>query len=78
MPAWPFAGPAAAQAMALNTSGTYLGVSLGGAVGGLTLSTLGAGLLPAVAAVLGLSAWALLALAIGASKRSPRHGAPIA
>ncbi|MFE0172208.1 MFS transporter [Streptomyces sp. NPDC059002] len=63
------AGPAAAQALALNTSGTYLGVALGGAVGGLTVSTLGAGLLPVVAAVLGLSALVLLALAIGASKK---------
>jgi predicted MFS family arabinose efflux permease len=65
------AGPVAAQALALNTSSTYLGVSLGGALGGLTLGSLGAGLLPAVAAVLGLSALALLALAIGASKKSP-------
>ncbi|GGK01923.1 MFS transporter [Streptomyces camponoticapitis] len=64
------AGPAAAQALALNTSSTYLGVSLGGAVGGLTLNSVGAGLLPAVAAVLGLSSLALLALAIGASKRT--------
>ncbi|MFB7918446.1 MFS transporter [Streptomyces sp. NPDC056061] len=65
------AGPVAAQALALNTSSTYLGVSLGGALGGLALGSLGAGVLPAVAAVLGLSAWALLALAIGASKKTP-------
>ncbi|GGZ81962.1 MULTISPECIES: MFS transporter [Streptomyces] len=65
------AGPVAAQALALNTSSTYLGVSLGGAVGGLTLGSAGAGLLPAVAAVLGLSALGLLALAIGASRKSP-------
>ncbi|MEV6228552.1 MFS transporter [Saccharopolyspora shandongensis] len=69
------AGPAAPQALALNTSGTYLGVSLGGAIGGLTLSSLGAGLLPAVAAVLGLSALALLALAIGAAKKTPSGAA---
>ncbi|MEE1738341.1 MFS transporter [Streptomyces sp. BE147] len=71
------AGPAAAQAMALNTSGTYLGVSLGGVVGGLTLSTLGAGLLPAIAAALGLGALALLALAVGASKKSPSGRAAV-
>ncbi|MEU8786265.1 MFS transporter [Streptomyces sp. NPDC048637] len=64
------AGPVAAQALALNTSSTYLGVSLGGAIGGLALGSLGAGLLPAVAAALGLSALALLALAIGASKKT--------
>ncbi|MDA3645566.1 MFS transporter [Saccharopolyspora indica] len=64
------AGPVAAQALALNTSGTYLGVSLGGAVGGLTLSGPGAGVLPVVAAVLGLSSLILLSLAIGASKKS--------
>ncbi|MFI2211650.1 MFS transporter [Streptomyces sp. NPDC020141] len=65
------AGPAAAQALALNTSGTYLGVSLGGVLGGLTLSGPGAGLLPVVAAALGLGALALLALAVVASKKSP-------
>ncbi len=65
------AGPVAAQALALNTSSTYLGVSLGGALGGLALGSLGAGVLPAVAAVLGISALALLALAIGASKKTP-------
>lgn len=62
------AGPAAAQALALNTSGTYLGVALGGALGGLTLGGLGAGLLPTVAGVLGLSALGSLSLAISASK----------
>ncbi|MFE9659275.1 MFS transporter [Streptomyces sp. NPDC005955] len=68
------AGPVAAQALALNTSGTYLGVALGGAVGGVTLSGLGAGFLPVVAALLGLAALALLACAIGASKRPVRGG----
>ncbi|MEU7576817.1 MFS transporter [Streptomyces sp. NPDC041068] len=62
------AGPSAAQALALNTSGTYLGVALGGAVGGLTVNGVGAGQLPAVAGVLGLTAWALLALAVRASR----------
>ncbi|MFJ5228247.1 MFS transporter [Streptomyces sp. NPDC088400] len=64
------AGPAAVQALAFNTSSTYLGVSLGGAIGGLTLGSLGAGLLPAVAALLGLSSLGLLALAISASKKT--------
>ncbi|MGW2228601.1 MFS transporter [Streptomyces formicae] len=64
------AGPAAPQALALNTSGTYLGVSLGGAVGGVTLSGVGAGALPVVAGLLGLGALALLTLAINASKTS--------
>ncbi|GAA3853282.1 MFS transporter [Streptomyces sedi] len=65
------AGPVAAQALALNTSSTYLGVSLGGAIGGLTLTSAGAGLLPVVAAVLGVSALGLLTLAINAAKHSP-------
>ncbi|MFD3745359.1 MFS transporter [Nocardia sp. NPDC058633] len=50
-------GPLAPQAMALNTSGTYLGVSLGGLLGGLALGTAGSGSLPPTAA-----AFALLAL----------------
>ncbi|MEV6279379.1 MFS transporter [Nocardia sp. NPDC051832] len=62
------AGPVAAQALALNTSGTYLGVALGGALGGLTLTTLGPELLPAVAAALGLIALTLLTLAVNAAK----------
>ncbi|WP_194820040.1 MFS transporter [Nocardia sp. XZ_19_385] len=65
------AGPVAPQALALNTSGTYLGVALGGALGGLTLTTLAPQLLPAVAAILGLTALALLALAINAAKTQP-------
>ncbi|NEE28773.1 MFS transporter [Streptomyces sp. SID7982] len=72
------AGPSAAQALALNTSGTYLGVSLGGAVGGLTVSGVGAGHLPTVAAALGLTALALLMLAIKASKRSSSSEAVVA
>ncbi|MEV0761806.1 MFS transporter [Nocardia sp. NPDC050435] len=57
------AGPVAGQALALNTSGTYLGVALGGAVGGLTLSWAGAEQLPIVAAVLGAGALVLLGMA---------------
>lgn len=56
------AGPVAAQALALNTSGTYLGVSIGAAVGGLTLSGVGPGALPLIAA--GFAAVALLLLAL--------------
>lgn len=48
------AGSASAQALALNTSGSYLGVAAGGAVGGLVLDTGGSGLLPIVAACSGL------------------------
>ncbi|GAB2663826.1 MFS transporter [Nocardia goodfellowii] len=62
------AGPVAAQALALNTSGTYLGVALGGALGGLTLGSLGAQQLPALAAALGLTALAVLTLAVNAAK----------
>src|SRR5699024_7396404 len=40
------AGPVSGQALALNTSGTYLGVSIGAAVGGVILSSVGPGGLP--------------------------------
>lgn len=62
------AGPVSGQALALNTSGTYLGVSVGGAVGGLALSSLGIGVLPLIAAAFALGALVLLALA---SKSGP-------
>ncbi|MFW5418865.1 MFS transporter [Nocardiopsis sp. CNT-189] len=57
------AGPVAPQALALNTSGTYLGVAAGGAIGGLALSSLGAGALPLIAAGSGLGALLLLTVA---------------
>ncbi|MBD8021427.1 MFS transporter [Brevibacterium sp. Re57] len=57
------AGPVSGQALALNTSGTYLGVSIGAAVGGLALSGPGIGALPLVAAAFALGALVLLALA---------------
>ncbi len=63
------AGPLAAQALAINTSGTYLGVAIGGAIGGLVLSTVGPGLFPAVSAALGIGALVVLSFAIRASKR---------
>jgi predicted MFS family arabinose efflux permease len=61
------AGPVATQALALNTSGTYLGVSLGGAGGGLALGLGGPGALPPVAAGCGLLALAVLAAASSAT-----------
>ncbi|CAM3997225.1 MFS transporter [Nocardiopsis rhodophaea] len=72
------AGPVAAQALALNTSATYLGVALGGAIGGMTLASLGAGFLPVVAGALGVSALVLLGLAIAASKKTRSGGAVVA
>lgn len=57
------AGPVSAQALALNTSGTYLGVAVGGAVGGVVLSVMGPGGLPVVAGVAGVVAAGLFALA---------------
>lgn len=45
------AGPLAGQALALNTSSTYLGVSGGAAIGGVALSVVGPGALPLASAV---------------------------
>ncbi|MFI6709494.1 MFS transporter [Nonomuraea sp. NPDC050478] len=45
------AGPAGPQALALNSSAVYVGVSGGGALGGVVLEWHGPGLLPAAAAV---------------------------
>lgn len=64
------AGPVAPQALALNTSGTYLGVAIGGAVGGTTLASVGVGALPLVAAVFGTSAIVLL---LSANRASDPH-----
>ncbi|GIZ95526.1 putative MFS-type transporter YbcL [Tsukamurella sp. TY48] len=57
------AGPVAPQALALNTSGTHLGVAAGGALGGTLLGTLGIGALPLAAAVAALLSLALIARA---------------
>ncbi|QVQ52721.1 MFS transporter [Spiractinospora alimapuensis] len=57
------AGPVSAQALALNTSGTYLGVAVGGAVGGVVLTVTGPGGLPIVAGAAGVLAAGLFALA---------------
>lgn len=63
------AGPVSGQALALNTSGTYLGVSIGAAVGGLILSGFGPGGLPLIAAGFALAALLLLTLA----RRTPQN-----
>jgi predicted MFS family arabinose efflux permease len=65
------AGPVATQALAVNTSGTYLGVALGGAVGGAVLDAAGPGPLPVIAGAAGLAALALLAAAA-----APRFAVP--
>ncbi|GAA3936611.1 MFS transporter [Actinomadura viridis] len=57
------AGPVSAQALALNTSGTYLGVALGGAVGGAVIDTAGPALLPLIAGTAGMAALALFVAA---------------
>lgn len=54
------AGPVAPQALALNTSGTYLGVSIGAAVGGIALAGSGVGSLPLLAAAFAICALLLL------------------
>lgn len=43
------AGPVTEHALALNTSGTYLGVAIGAAIGGQLLTLVGMGVLPLVA-----------------------------
>ncbi|MEQ4718297.1 hypothetical protein [Nonomuraea sp. B19D2] len=62
------AGPAGPQALALNSSAVYVGVSGGGAVGGLVLESHGSGWLPPAAAVVELAA---LALFWAASRQRP-------
>lgn len=53
------AGPLAGQALALNTSSTYLGVSGGAAIGGVALSVVGPGALPLASAVFVLGSFLL-------------------
>ncbi len=65
------AGPVSVQALALNNSGTYLGVSVGAAVGGAVLGSIGVGPLPLVAAAFAAVAVGLLAVA---SRRQPSGG----
>ncbi|MBV2364680.1 MFS transporter [Streptomonospora sp. NEAU-YY374] len=64
------AGPVSGQALALNTSGTYLGVSIGAATGGSILSAAGVGALPLTAAGFAVSALLLLAF-VSRSKLVP-------
>lgn len=64
------AGPVSGQALALNTSGTYLGVSIGAATGGSILSVAGVGALPLTAAGFAVSALLLLAF-VSRSKLVP-------
>lgn len=68
------AGPAATQALALNTSGTYLGVAAGGAIGGGVLAADGLAHLPVVAAAAGLVALALFVAARRTASESSTVG----
>ncbi|GAA0573943.1 MFS transporter [Actinomadura livida] len=64
------AGPVATQALALNTSGTYIGVAIGGAVGGAVLDTAGPGPLPLISGMAGVVALALFITAARPVKAS--------
>lgn len=57
------AGDLTAQALALNTSFGYLGIAIGGALGGVIVSRLGAGWLPVATAITSVLALALITLA---------------
>jgi DHA1 family purine base/nucleoside efflux pump-like MFS transporter len=57
------AGPNSTQALALNTSGNYLGAAAAGAIGGLVINTAGSGLLTIVGACFGLLALVLFRIA---------------
>jgi predicted MFS family arabinose efflux permease len=63
------AGPVGPQALGMNTSATYLGVAIGGALGGTLLSTIDASALPPASAALGLLALATFLLAAKAGRR---------
>ncbi|SCG45941.1 Predicted arabinose efflux permease, MFS family [Micromonospora zamorensis] len=62
------AGPVSGQALALNTSGTYLGVSIGAATGGTILTTAGVSALPLTAAGFAIAALLVLTLARSATR----------
>lgn len=64
------AGPVGAQALALNTTSTYLGVSAAGALGGVVLAGFGVAGLAPVSAVIGLVAILVFHLAATASTAS--------
>lgn len=57
------AGPLAHQALAMNTSSNFLGVSLGAAVGGIVISVADATTIPLIAATSGIFALLLLLVA---------------
>ncbi|WP_343950641.1 MFS transporter [Nonomuraea longicatena] len=63
------AGSAGPQALALNSSAVYVGVSLGGAAGGLLLEAAGPGVLPAGSAVVEVIALALFWTAARLARR---------
>lgn len=63
-------GALAPQALALNTSGTYLGVSLGGLLGGLTLARWGSGALPPLAVACTVLALVLLSNASETARKT--------
>ncbi|WP_280382511.1 MFS transporter [Nocardia wallacei] len=64
------AGETATQALALNTSGTYIGVAVGGVVGGVIVGTVGPGLLPIAAVGAGVGTLLLFHLA---ARLAPVH-----
>ncbi|GAB3587218.1 MFS transporter [Amycolatopsis endophytica] len=65
------AGDESAQALALNTSGTYLGIAIGGAAGGAVIGLGATGALPWCAACAGLVAFLLFHLAARSGGRKP-------
>ncbi|MFF8954984.1 MFS transporter [Streptomyces sp. NPDC014894] len=65
------AGELTAQALALNTSFGYLGIALGGALGGVIVSQAGAGWLPVATAVTSLLALGLITLAFRQPTTAP-------
>ncbi|GAA4657289.1 MFS transporter [Streptomyces chumphonensis] len=65
------AGDLTAQALALNTSAGYLGIAVGGALGGLILSHATAGWLPTATAVTCALALGLLTLAFRGAAHGP-------
>lgn len=70
------AGPVGGQALALNTTATYLGVSLAGALGGAVLAQAGTGGLAPAAAVLVAASWLVFRLAAAGARPEPRASTP--
>ncbi|SFQ05934.1 Predicted arabinose efflux permease, MFS family [Amycolatopsis arida] len=62
------AGPSGAQALALNTSSSYLGTAVGGALGGILLAHAGVVALAPASAILGAVALAVFAAATRAGR----------